>query len=181
MKRTLGLAVASVFTVIVPAAHAAYDRYGNYYDSSDYRDTARVIDTHPVYANAGGDECWNNRTGRYEARPSTSNRVGAGAAVGAIAGGVLGNKIESDRREDQANADFDLNNCRQVAYNGQTLEGYDVRYSYRGQEYVARMNSDPGNRLVLGRDIREDGTPYDFVANSTYNVYNEPESPYVYR
>ena len=205
MKRTLGLAVASVFTVIVPAAHAAYDRYGNYYDSSDYRDTARVIDTHPVYANAGGDECWNNRTGRYEARPSTSNRVGAGAAVGAIAGGVLGhqvgsgrgndaatiggailggvlgNKIERDRREDEANADFDLNNCRQVAYNGQTLEGYDVRYSYRGQEYVARMNSDPGNRLVLGRDIREDGTPYDFVANSTYNVYNEPESPYVYR
>ena len=48
--------------------------------------------------------------------------------------------------------------CRTVSRN--TLEGYDVRYSYRGQEYTTRMQSDPGRRLILGRDIRDDGTPH---------------------
>lgn len=195
MKR-IAIAVASLFTVIGTAAHAAYDRNGNYYEPSDYRsneyrDNARVIESRPVYAAAGSDECFNNRTGRYEARPDTGKRVGGGAAIGAIAGGVLGhqvgsgngntaatiggallggligNKVENDRREDRATADFDMNRCRtSTASNGETLQGYDVRYAYRGQEYTARMASDPGRRLVLGRDIRDDGTPYDYVTQA---------------
>jgi uncharacterized protein YcfJ len=193
--KCVAIAVASLFTVIAPAAHAAYDRYGNYYDPSAdnprYQDTARVIESHPVYASGSGrEECYNTRSGRYEDRPDTRNRVGAGAAVGAIAGGVLGhqvgsgrgndaatiggallggligNKVENDRREDRASSDFDLNNCRTVAARGNSLQGYDVRYAYNGQEYTARMASDPGRRLVLGRDIREDGTPYDYVAGA---------------
>ena len=203
MKR-VAIAVASLFTAIGPAAHAAYDRYGNYYEprdyvSSDFRDSARVIDSQPVYVAAGSrEECWNTRTARYEARPDASNRVGAGAAVGAIAGGVLGHQVgsgrgndaatiggaligglighqvEKDRREDSANSDFDMSRCRTLASNGETLQGYDVRYSYRGQEYTARMASDPGRRLVLGRDIREDGTPYTYADNSTTYSYAEP-------
>ena len=39
--------------------------------------------------------------------------------------------------------------------------GYDVRYEVDGREYVTRMNSDPGRRLVLGRDVNRDGTPYN--------------------
>ena len=202
MKR-VAIAVASLFTVIGPAAHAAYDRYGNYYEPSDYRssdhrDSVRVIESRPVYAAAGSsDECWNNRTGRYEARPDTGNRVGAGAAVGAVAGGVLGhqvgsgngntaatiggallggiigNKVENDRREDRATSDFDMNRCRAAtASNSDTLQGYDVRYAYRGQEYTARMASDPRRRLVLGRDIRDDGTPYDYVVGAP-TAYND--------
>lgn len=203
MKR-IAIAVASVFTVIGTSAFAAYDRNGNYYEPSDYRssefrdDTARVLESRPVYTAAGSsDECWNTRTGRYEARPDTGNRVGAGAAVGAVAGGVLGhqvgsgrgntaatiggallggiigNKVENDRRDDRATSDFDMNRCRTVsASNGDTLQGYDVRYTYRGQEYTARMASDPGRRLVVGRDIRDDGTPYDYVAGAP-TAYNE--------
>ena len=207
--KTVAIAVASLFTVIAPAAHAAYDRYGNYYydpglDSPRY-DTARVIESRPVYA-SGREQCYNTRTGRYEDRPDTKNRVGAGAAVGAIAGGVLGhqvgsgrgndaatiggallggllgNKLENDRREDRATSDFDLNDCRTVAYGDNSLQGYDVRYVYNGQEYTARMASDPGRRLVLGRDIRDDGTPYDYVAgqpaayndDSNYGAYYAP-------
>jgi uncharacterized protein YcfJ len=200
MKR-IAIAVASLFTVI--GAQAAYDRNGNYYEPSDYRsndfrDSARVIESRPVYAAAGStDECWNTRTGRYESRPDTGNRVGAGAAVGAVAGGVLGhqvgsgngntaatiggallggiigNKVENDRRDDRATSDFDMNRCRTVsASNGDVLQGYDVRYAYRGQEYTARMASDPGRRLVLGRDIRDDGTPYDYVAGAP-TAYND--------
>jgi uncharacterized protein YcfJ len=201
MKR-LAIAVASLFTVVGTSAFAAYDRNGNYYEpsdyrSSDFRDTARVIESQPVYAATSGEECWNTRTGRYESRPDSGNRVGAGAAVGAVAGGVLGhqvgsghgntaatiggallggilgNKLENDRREDRATSDFDMNRCRTVsASNGNVLQGYDVRYSYRGQEYTARMASDPGRRLVVGRDIRDDGTPYDYVAGAP-TAYND--------
>jgi len=49
--------------------------------------------------------------------------------------------------------------CRTVD-SGEQLLGYYVRYSYNGREYTTRMNRDPGRRLVPGRDIRDDGTPY---------------------
>src|SRR5690348_6881004 len=120
MRKQLALAVASLFTVIAPAAHAAHDRYGNYYEPRDYRssdyrdDTARVIESRPVYSR-----------GRY----------------------------------------------------GDRLEGYDVRYVYRGQEYTTRMKSDPGRRLVIGRDLPADA-PATSVANSyecrTVDPINRP-------
>jgi len=64
--------------------------------------------------------------------------------------------------------------CRTVRRN--TLEGYDVRYSYRGQEYTTRMPSDPGRRLILGRDIRDDGTPNAAMTSycSTVDPINRP-------
>ncbi len=199
--KTVAIAVASLFSVIAPAAQAAYDRYGNYYDpnadSPRYGDTARVIESQPVYASGGREECYNTRTSRYEERPDVKNRVGAGTALGAVAGGVIGhqvgsgrgndvatiggallggligNKVENERREDRATSDFDLNDCRTVALDGGSLQGYDVRYVYNGQEYTARMASDPGRRLVLGRDVREDGTPFDYVAGAP-TAYNQP-------
>src|SRR5258708_1418399 len=93
---------------------------------------------------------------------------------GALLGGLIGNRVENDRREDRASEDFDLNNCRTVASNGETLQGYDVRYAYNGREYTARMASDPGRRLVLGRAIREDGTPYDYASGppTAHNAHN---------
>jgi uncharacterized protein YcfJ len=205
MRKQLAIAVASLFTVIGTGANAAYDRYGNYYEpsdyrSSDFRDSARVLESRPVYAATGtSEECWNHRSRRYEPRPDTGNRVGGGAAIGAVAGGVLGhqvgsgtgntaatiggallggiigNKVENDRREDRANADFDMNRCRTVTAGRDTLQGYDVRYSYRGQEYTTRMPSDPGRRLILGRDIREDGTPYAMAFDCrTVDPINRP-------
>ncbi len=193
--KTVAIAVASLFSVIAPAAHAAYDRYGNYYEpreyySNDYRDDyARVIDSRPVYAESR-EECWNLRDNRYEARPRDDNRVGAGTALGAVAGGVIGHQVGSGRGNDAAtiggallgglighnveknrnddHPDFDMNNCRTVA--GRDLLGYDVRYAYNGNEYTTRMNADPGRRLVIGRDVRDDGTPFD-VASGTYAPY----------
>jgi hypothetical protein len=122
--KTLAIAVASLFTAIGPAVHAAYDPYGNYYESSDYRspdsrETARVIQSRPVYA-------------------SVAPR------------------------------------CRTIASSGSTLQGYDVRYVYRGKQYTARMGSHPGRRLVLGRDIRDDGTPYEYTTDVLHNAYNDP-------
>jgi uncharacterized protein YcfJ len=138
----VAIAVASLVTVIAPAANAAYDRNGNYYEPDqrayDYREAP------PGYTAETRDECWNTRTRRFENRPESSNRVGGGTAIGAVAGGVLGHQVgsgrgndaatvggaligglighevEKDRREDAANSDFDMNRCRTVTSNGNT-------------------------------------------------------------
>jgi uncharacterized protein YcfJ len=141
--KTAALALVSLFAI--PVAHAAYDRYGNYYGPT-YR--SYDSDSRPVYTAQSREECWNTRTRRFENRPESSSRVGAGTAIGAVAGGVighqvgsgrgndaatvggallgglLGHQIEKDRRDD--NPDFDMTRCRTVASNAP----YDSTYSY---------------------------------------------------
>lgn len=85
MKR-IALAIATLFTAAAPAAFAQSDRYDSRYDNRDGRydsrydtrqerrdsrdeyrpDTARVIESRPVYAAEPREECLNNRTGQYE-------------------------------------------------------------------------------------------------------------------
>jgi len=179
MKR-LTIAVASLFTVIAPIAHAAYDRDGNYYDPRDYRgQSARVIESHPVREAANTrEECWNPRAGHYEERRDGHTSIGKGAAIGAVAGGVIGHQFDSGagtaagailggvlghqiERQENKQDDLDYSRCRTVASGDSAIIGYDVRYSYNGQEYTTRMAQAPGRRLRLGDDIRLDGTPYD--------------------
>lgn len=189
MKK-LAIAIGSLCTAAAPAFAQYYGPDRDYRDNRDsrWRDSARVIDSRPVYAaGASRQECWNPRAGHYEeVREQENTRVGKGAAIGAIAGGVLGHQVGSGRgntaatvggavlgglaghqvekrhdRDDQP--DLDRSRCRYVSEgnaNSGAIAGYDVRYEYRGREYVARMDRDPGDRLVLGRDIQSDGTPY---------------------
>jgi len=147
----------------------------------DYRgDRARVIETTPVAA-SGREECWNPRSNRYEAssEPKEHSKVNAGTIIGGIAGGILGHQVgsgrgntaatiggaalgayggnEIEKRRESNQDDLDHSRCRAMA--GDT-QGYDVRYAYRGQEYVARMDHDPGRFVELGRDVNADCTPY---------------------
>ena len=190
MKK-LAIAMASVFTVIAPVAHAAYDRYGNWYDEGRYsapvytpppprEEFARVLDSRPVYADSNRrEECWNPRAGHYEERRDSDRSSGkegavAGAVVGgvvghqfdngsagatiggALLGGLLGNKIQKDRSNDDPQNDLDYSRCRVVGDNsGRDLQGYDVRYEYRGQEYNTRMSQAPGRNIR----VNEDGAP----------------------
>ena len=184
MKK-LAIIAASVATALAPAA------FGQYYRDNPYRgyrdDTARVIESRPVYESAAGSkqECWNPRAGHYEElRAPEKTHVGKGAAIGAVTGGVLGHQVGSGHgntaatvggallggilghkveqrndRDDQP--DLDRSRCRVVG-GGEpnTVAGYDVRYEIDGREYVTRMNHDPGPTLIPGRDINRDGTPY---------------------
>lgn len=182
MKR-VAIAVASVLA-IAPAAFAQYTpQYDRYQGSWSYdnvqpvrEEYARVIEATPVYASAGKEECWNPRTRAYEERRDGHTGIGKGAAIGAVAGGVLGHQVDhgegtaagailggiighqlekrSDRRDD-----LDYSRCR-MAYDSSDIEGYDVRYRYKGDEYVARMAYDPGPRVLVGQDINWDGTPF---------------------
>ena len=150
--KTIALAVASLAVVIAPAAHAAYDRYGNYFEPAPVYDRyGHLYEPAPVYMADSRQECWNTRTGRFETPPQSSSRVGAGTAIGAIAGGVighqvgsgrgndaatvggallgglLGHRVEKDRRAD--NLDYDMTRCRTVASSGSSTYSY-VEPSY---------------------------------------------------
>lgn len=195
MKKA-AIAIGSIFTVLAPAAFAQYysgDDYRN--RDRDYRDSARVIESRPLYEAANTrQECWNPRAGHFEeVRGENKTRIGKGAAIGALAGGVLGHQVDSgggtaagailggilghqlERRNDSNDAqnDLDYSRCR-VASEGTgsgNVVGYDVRYEYDGREYVTRMDHDPGRRLRVGNDINADGTPIN-----SHN-YASPSAP----
>ena len=185
---TLTIAVASLFTAAAPAFAQYYS--GDNYRDNRYRDRdrdnfARVIESRPLYENmvAARDECWNPRAGHFEeVRPENKTRIGKGAAIGALAGGVLGHQVDSgggtaagailggilghqlERRNDRnPQDDLDYSRCRTVGDSGATgnIVGYDVRYEYNGREYVTRMDRDPGRRLRLGDEVNYDGTPFN--------------------
>jgi uncharacterized protein YcfJ len=212
MKK-IAIAVATLFTAAAPAAFADHDastssRYTNTYDVTPgysardyrnerrYRDNARVIESRPLYAAGNArEECWNARAGHYEElRGNHDTRVGKGAAIGAIVGGVAGHQVGSGNGNTAATAggallggllghqlqkrndadeqtDLDRSKCRVIADNGAQPLGYDVRYEYQGREYVTRMDREPGQTLRVGRDIRDDGTPLDdSAARDRYSV-----------
>jgi uncharacterized protein YcfJ len=176
--RRVAIAVASVLAIA--PAFAQYD--GPYrYDFNRDRDLtardqyARVISSTPVYA-ATREECWNPSTGQFEERRDRHTSIGKGAAIGALAGGVLGHQVDHgegtalgailggvlghqlERRSDRQD-DLDYTRCR-IASDSSNIEGYDVTYRYQGQEFTTRMAYDPGRRLLVGQDVNWDGTPF---------------------
>ena len=148
---------------------------------SSWRDNhARVIDSQPVYAQGGThEECWND-----DAKRDEHHGINAGTVLGAIAGGVIGHQVGNGRGNDVATAagaigggiagnriernreDRSSNDqrCRTVSDSeggANAVVAYDVRYEYRGREFTTRMNHQPGRWLDVGRDIRDDGYPFD--------------------
>jgi len=162
-----------------------YDQpYDNRYDSRDkgrYRDdVARVIDSQPVAGSGEHEECWNPRAGHYEEvrGPDKARIVSKDTAIGAVAGGVIGHQIssgavgtvggallgglaghayEQHENNQESQDDLDRSRCRVVQGGDQQ---YDVRYTYRGREYTARLDHPPGPTLALGHDIDDEGEPY---------------------
>jgi len=185
MKKTIAIAVGSILTAAAPVAFGQY--YGRDYRDSpryDRPDTARVLEARPLYeSSVQRDECWNPRAGHFEeVRPENKTRVGKGAAIGAVAGGVIGHQLGDHgtgqtvggaligglighqiekRNDNDRQDDLDYSRCRVAGGGGDPnhVTGYDVRYEYQGREYVTRMDHDPGRRLQVGVDIAADGTP----------------------
>src|SRR5882762_7386687 len=153
MKKS-ALAVAAVFTALIPAAYGQDYRYRDYRDA----DTARVVNSTPVYESANvREECWNPRARVYEERRDNAGhdaRTG-GTVIGAIAGGgIVGNQLGRQHESNQQ-TDLDLSRCRRIGGNTGNIVGYDVRYVYRGQEYNTRLAGDPGRRIR----VNPDGSP----------------------
>jgi uncharacterized protein YcfJ len=165
------------------------DRREERREAREWRDSARVISSQPLYARDTKQECFNPRLGRYEeVQEQNRTRIGKGAAAGAVAGGVIGHQVDSGtgtaagavlggllghhlqgRNERNEQDDLDFSRCRIASHAGNNgeIEGYAVRYEHQGREYVTRLERDPGERLVLGRDVKRDGTPFDNIAYDT--------------
>ena len=87
-----------------------------------------------------------------------------GAAAGAVIGGLVGNQAERENESgyrrssvvevDRVPVTRDVQRCRTVADYREELAGYDVRYSYNGREYTARLSYDPGPTIPLDVGVR---------------------------
>ena len=158
-------------------------------DAADWRDrganrdrnVAQVIDVQPVAGTGQREECWNTHTNAYEEvrGPDKAKILSKDTAIGAIAGGIIGHQFssgavgtlggaalgglaghayEQHQNNQETQDDLDRSRCRVVA--DASSRDYDVRYRYHGQDYVARMDHQPGQTLVPGRDIDDEGHPY---------------------
>ena len=165
------------------------DRYHDNRDNRDFRgERARVLETKAITDTSGQrQECWNPRAGHYEEvrdpeDHKDKNNI-AGTVIGGVLGGVLGHQVGSGRgntaatvggaalgayagnrvqnnRNDDNQPDLDKSRCRVVGADSGNVSAYDVRYTWQGREYVARMDHDPGRYIEIGRDVRSDGTPF---------------------
>lgn len=160
------------------------NRYDSRYDSRESRqyrdDVAQVIDARPVSGSGEREECWNPRAGHFEEvrGPDKAKIVSKDTAIGAVAGGVIGHQFDSGaagtvggallgglaghafeqhRDNQEKQDDLDRSRCR-VVQGGE--QQYDVTYRYRGREYTARLDHQPGPTLTPGREIDDEGEPY---------------------
>jgi uncharacterized protein YcfJ len=87
------------------------------------------------------------------------NQVGGGkgktlaTVAGAVGGGYAGNRIEEKRR--QANTTSSVQQrCETVEVAGpDKIVGYDVAYVYNGVTRTVRMDHDPGDRVQVKQDV----------------------------
>lgn len=83
---------------------------------------------------------------------AVGNQIGKGdgrraaTAAGAIVGGAIGNNAQRNSSRDYASTE---RRCRilEVEREERRVSGYDVEYRYRGENYVTRMDYDPGDKL----------------------------------
>ena len=168
---------ATVLLLTISLAMPGATHAQNYYDTYD---EARVLSSMPVYAvhesQQPRQECWEEQV-QYQThapRSATPGLLGAliggaignavghhkrnkqvGAVVGAVMGGAVGSDIGRNRSNDGNYYSDTVERCRTVYTNVQEekLVGYDVRYSYNGQQRTVRMPYDPGATVRVRVDV----------------------------
>lgn len=91
------------------------------------------------------------------------NQVGGGngkklaTVAGAVAGGYAGNKIQENHQE---NATKTVNRrvCNTVNNKSTKIVGYTVKYKYNGTVHSTRMDHDPGARIEVKQGVSVVGT-----------------------
>jgi uncharacterized protein YcfJ len=170
MKRAILLAAAA-------AASFAAGAQG-----TSFSDRARVQSVEPQYETVQipREECSSQWVTEQRAVPSGSPSYG-GMAIGAIAGGILGNQVGKGSGKDAATAagvvagamvgnqlgrgnapdatvqseQREVRSCRTVYDTQQRATGYRVTYEYQGQMFTTVMPQQPGRTL----NVRVSVTP----------------------
>ena len=180
-KRAIaGLAAAAVLLSVSSGVNAD----GHRRNSGAIYDYAKVLSSQPVIhyvtVRRPVQECWQD-TRHYTDRRRVRGEGGS-TLFGAIVGGVIGHQFGSGRGNDAATAagamigaaiGSDAARHRSGSYGytqysrpvrrcetryrdhrEERIDGYDVVYRYRGQNYSTRMPYDPGRKMKIRVDIR---------------------------
>lgn len=137
---------------------------------------AKVVSVDPVHSKTNHPkQVCHDETVTHTAPPKDQHRI-AGTAIGAIAGGLLGNqvgggkgktlatvagavgggyagnRIEAHQQKGQVTTSVERN-CSTVNNTSDKIVGYDVRYEYNGVTRTVRMDHDPGNRVEVQEGV----------------------------
>ena len=83
-----------------------------------------------------------------------------GTAAGAIVGGLLGNQVDRQNAQpetvevERVPVTREVERCRTVNEVREATIGYDVRYDYRGRQFMTRTPRDPGRVLRVRVDVQ---------------------------
>jgi uncharacterized protein YcfJ len=86
------------------------------------------------------------------------NQIGGGkgktlaTVAGAVGGGYAGNRIQASRQHANTTSTVELH-CDTVNDTSTKLVGYDVRYEYKGVTRTVRMDHDPGDRVKVEEGV----------------------------
>lgn len=86
------------------------------------------------------------------------NQIGGGkgktlaTVAGAVGGGYAGNRIEASRQQAQVTSSVQRR-CTTVNNPSSKIVGYDVRYVYNGVTRTTRMDHDPGDRVQVQEGV----------------------------
>jgi uncharacterized protein YcfJ len=86
------------------------------------------------------------------------NQIGGGkgktlaTVAGAVGGGYAGNRIQASRQHANTTSSVERH-CDTVNDTSTKLVGYDVRYEYKGVTRTVRMDHDPGDRVKVEEGV----------------------------
>lgn len=137
---------------------------------------AKVVSVDPVRSTANNPkQVCHDETVTHTAPPKDEHRV-AGTAIGAVAGGLLGNqvgggkgktlatvagavgggyagnRIQANKQKGQVTTSVERK-CETVNNSSSKIVGYDVRYEYNGVTRTVRMDHDPGDRVQVQEGV----------------------------
>jgi uncharacterized protein YcfJ len=87
------------------------------------------------------------------------NQVGGGrgntlaTVAGAVGGGYAGNRIEASRQHGQVTSTVERRCSTVNGTSGSKIVAYDVRYVYNGVTRTVRMDHDPGDRVQVQEGV----------------------------
>jgi uncharacterized protein YcfJ len=151
-------------------------------ETNERFDYAKVISAEPIVrevrVSIPREECWDEdvpvyRSGYQSATPMilggiiggvVGNTMGKGhgkdaaTVAGTILGGSVGRDIGHDRQRPSEYNTVRETRCRQVVdyREEERIEGYWLTYRYQGEDYVTRMQNEPGNRIRVRVTVQPD-------------------------
>ncbi len=137
---------------------------------------ARVVGVEPVRSSSNKPrQVCRDETVTHTAPPKDEHRI-VGTAIGAVAGGLLGNqvgggkgktlatvagavgggyagnRIEASRQKPQVTTSVERK-CSTVNDTTSKIVGYDVKYVYNGVTRTVRMDHDPGDKVQIQEGV----------------------------